>query len=127
MAIEIGQLLLAALPRVRKAVRRSDLQALVWAVYGSACRAVARFKESEFALFRASQLSTSSAMRLDVMTRLAYLRSDERRCTAARSLIDCVVDEQRGAELCRALVDRAAVLTNCGVYAAAGQVTRQAI
>ena len=71
-----------------------SLQALVWSVYGSALRGVARLDEAEAALLIAARsvLGGDDEARARVARRLAFLRAEQRRPDAVKPLLSVFLD-----------------------------------
>lgn len=98
-AFEIAGASLGAQALLPKSQQQPMLVAMVWAIYGSCCRAVARFDEAEIALTRAARIIPESDdhARVDIARRLALLRADQRQEEGARRLMEAVLERSRKA------------------------------
>ncbi len=109
-ALAIAEVALEAWSRLTPATHQSGTTCLAWAVYGSACRTVARFKEAELALAVAIEAAPRSRaqLRADLTKRWAYLRADQGYSAEVGPLVVSFLSQARrvgGRYLGRQLVD----------------------
>ena len=131
-AVEVATAALEAQVSLPTALRRPRLVALTWWVFGSCCRAQARFDEAEFALNRASSLLPpfDARSRAEVARRFADLRADQRRGDEARELMAEVLEYWRrtgGRELGKRLCTSGAILIRLGSYLEAARDLEEAM
>ena len=96
-ATEVASAALEALGNLSQKLRRPRLLAQAWSVFGSCCRAAARFEEAELALTTAARLISSDddRGRVDIALRMAVLRAEEKKEPEARELIQAVLQASR--------------------------------
>ncbi len=120
-ALEIATAALEAQAILPSHLRRPRLLALTWSVFGTCCRARARFNQAEYAYNRAASLLPSSDTRgrAEVARRFADLRAEQRRGAEARELMAGVLAYWRrfgGRELGKRLCTSGAILMRLQDY-----------
>ncbi len=113
-ALAIAEVALEAASSLPSTKYQSTTVGLLWAVYGSACRTVARFKEAELALTVAvgSVPRSRHQARADLAKRWAYLRADEGHSDDVGPLVAAFLGHARRLgplEVGRQLVDAGAI------------------
>ncbi len=120
-ALEVATAALEAQAALPSAFRRPRLVALAWSVFGSCCRAQARFDEAEFAFNRAGEALPHADARghAEVARRFADLRADQRQGQEAKELMAGVLTYWRrfgGRELGKRLCTSGAILVRLNAY-----------
>lgn len=130
-AVGVAEAVLEAQNRLPPRLRRPRLVALTWKVFGSACRAAARFDEAEVALLHAALVlpQSDTRNRAKVLRRLAYVRADQRRKEACELMATVVAfwRPQGGPELGQELVASATILARFGEDARAAADAEEAL
>ncbi len=131
-AFDVAEAALRALRLLPAEQQRQGLRFDLWAAYGSACRATARFEAAERALTTAARIAAPEDMRrhAEVSERFAYLRADQGREAETRELVEFFLMQARpggGANLGRRLTAAASILMRFHDYRAIGDLATEAL
>ncbi len=126
-AISVASAAVSALTRTRAS---ASIHCLVWAVYGSAFRAMTRFGEAEAALLWAARIAVTDLEKIDVARRLATLRATQGYADEAREMLPRFLELARrigGRVYGEELVAAGAILVIVGDFRQAAQLNEEAL